>query len=205
MFDPKLIHNCAQLSYQGPIGDEWLDGFYARYVPLSWGKLIGENLHDPKHEEPYYRFLYYLAQVRQPQVSLVLGVWMGIDCAHIAKGYPDGLVYGIDHQGHGGPLEVMRACPNFTYQLEDTVEWGAQCADLLRGKIGLIFWDSSHLYDDTVREWGTYRPLLDESAILVFDDVTPAFEIERFFREQEGEHLLFPGLHYGNCIGVILP
>lgn len=84
-----------------------------------------------------------------------------------------------------------------------------------RGKIGLIFQDSSHHYEASREEWRLYSPLLDSPALWLCDDITPAFynpEVDppglgmvQYFEGLPGEKKLYPDiLHRGNTQGVVI-
>ena len=96
MFDPNLVLKAAQLAYQGPTGDSWLDALYTENVPALWGKILSDGRRDPLHNEPYYRFLYHLCQLRQPEVAMELGVDRGVGSAHMASANAPRLVNGVD-------------------------------------------------------------------------------------------------------------
>ncbi len=206
MFDSNLIFEAAKLADQGPTGDPWLDALYKENVPALWGKILSDGTRDPSHDEPYYRFLYHLCRLRKPEVAMEVGVDRGVGSAHMASGNAPRLVIGVDIQPFSLPSQIAAHYSNYIYHIGDSVR---SVPDLVSrhgidGKIGVMFIDSSHHYVETVQEWEAYLPLLAPDPILVYDDVTPSFDVLKFFEERAGKKLKFPNMHRGNCIGVIL-
>jgi cephalosporin hydroxylase len=52
----------------------------------------------------------------------------------------------------------------------DDVECASTYSDLLKGMINVLFIDTSHLYDHTVKEIAAWFPLLNDKALVIFHD-----------------------------------
>lgn len=171
---------------------------------------ILENL--PGEHHAYHRFLYHLASQSQPETALELGIWHGLGSmymAHAASEY-GGKVIGVDLNAMEWPLK------NFEFIHGDTTskEIANKVISKIKGKIGMVFQDSSHHYLASKKEWEIYSDHLDENAIWVCGDITPAFHdshidppgkgMIQYFDELPGEKRLYNNLHQGNRIGVIL-
>jgi len=82
--------------------------------------------------------------------------------------------------------------------------------DILDGrKIDLLFIDSWHRYDQAMKDWNAYKPLLNEGALVICDDIlegTKGSGIEdmvKFWDEMEGEKFLNSNLHSGYPMGFL--
>lgn len=210
MLEFGLIDTLVEKSNR-PVPDEWLESLQAQF----------------NQRQNYYRFLYYLALVRQPKTILEIGTYFGIGSAYLAAAAKDygGQVIGIDLNSHEmtEPLEksglINSRYGNYRFiQGDSTSESVAeQVRELVKGfgPIGIVFQDSSHHYRASCQEWDIYTQLLDREAVWICDDITPAFYdpkldppgkgMVQYFNERPGEKRLYRNiLHLGNAIGVIL-
>ena len=175
-------------------------------------------LADPKLEalaagEPYRRFLYWVVKELQPGAALELGVDGGQTSALMAAGNKGTRVIGVDHRGLKETAAPFRF-PNFRFLHCDSlgaVEGVRRIAGGF-GKLGVVFQDSSHHAEPSRLEWQYYQPLLAENFVWVCDDITPAFRMTDeplgmvgYFDALPGRKKLYPELHRGNVIGVVLP
>lgn len=82
------------------------------------------------------------------------------------------------------------------------------------GRIGVVYQDSSHHYEASRKEFELYRQLLDQNALWICDDITPAFHdplidppgkgMVQYFGELPGDKRLYPDvLHFGNTQGIV--
>ena len=174
-------------------------------------------LADPKLEaltqgEPYRRFLYWLVRELQPEAALELGVDGGQTSALMAAGNKGTLVIGVDHRGLKDTAAPCRF-PNYRFLHCDTLGAVDGVKQILgQRKLGVVFQDSSHHAEPSRLEWQYYQPLLAKDFIWVCDDITPAFRMldepkgmVDYFENLPGRKRLFPDLHRGNVIGVVLP
>lgn len=166
----------------------------------------------------YYRFLHHVMLRFKPKVAIELGVEFGMASAYMALAAETygGLVIGIDHNFHEIPGKIIsKHCKNYTFIQSDTLKAEDMVLSLFpkddKHPIGLLFQDSSHHYDASVKEWEIYSKYLCEDALWICDDITPAFKTPEesrgmvdYFEERPGKKVLYPGiLHHGNTIGVI--
>jgi len=94
----------------------------------------------------YYRFLRLLTAYLGPRVSVELGVCGGGASLHMALGYPQGKVFGIDITlEYPDNIEyIKKICPNFSFIQTSSLE----AAALYRGPpVGLLFIDTVHTYE----------------------------------------------------------
>jgi len=147
-----------------PTGDEFLDARYQWQID-TFG-----------HPKPYYRLFYRLAEMLKPLMVLELGGWRGTGASHWCP--HSGTVATIDH--HSDPGDdvnkewMLRAVQQYnnlfyfqgwTWDVKDEV-WA------LGKKVRVLFIDSWHHYDKAMRDWDTYRDMLDEDgALVICDDI----------------------------------
>lgn len=159
--------------------------------------------------EPYRRFLFNLCREREIKVAVELGVERGETTALLAAACQQ--VIAVDCREtirfHG----ALEAFPNIHFLWCDTL--GA--AEVVRDmglKINLVFQDSSHHAEHSWQEWLYWNPLLADGWVWVCDDITSAFKMSdeprgmvEYFERLPGQKQLFPGLHIGSTIGVVVP
>jgi len=119
----------------------------------------------------YYRFLKLLAQEFKPKLSVELGVSGGGGSLHLAMGHT-GQVVGIDFQSdHVERIKhIEQNYPNFEFMLDDSVIVAPKVFQKY-GKVDILFIDTDHTYERTMREFNTWKPYLSERAIVCFDDL----------------------------------
>lgn len=120
----------------------------------------------------YYAFFRLLAERVKPKLAVVLGVCGGGDCYHFALGNPSGQVIGVDiAYDHPEQLEYIKeTCPNFRFWQGDSSGSAKEIHDAF-GPIDILFIDTDHTLDTTLKEWEAYKPYLAPGAIVVFDDL----------------------------------
>ena len=193
------IENLIQLS-QNPIDD------------LELERIPG----NPERRN-YYRFLYHLARWRMPYTVLEIGVESGFASAYLSVatvGY-GGHVIGIDHEDKRSvPIQGnYHFIPADSTDMRTWIKVGAMVQDY--GKIGIVYQDSSHHYEASLKEWNLYSGLMDYNAIWICDDITPAFfdpkidppgmGMVQYFEQLPGEKRLYKDmLHFGNTQGIVL-
>lgn len=121
---------------------------------------------------PYYRFLKHLAAEMQPQLSVVLGVCGGGCCLHLAQGHAKGRVIGIDlvNDYPEQVTYIKQNHANFTFWLGDSVEAAFEIFKGF-GYVNLLFIDTTHEYEQTMREYDTWRQYLSKNAAVCLDDL----------------------------------
>jgi len=199
------IDHLVNLS-QNPLTDSWLEQLQTEY---------------DQHEN-YYRFLYHLTLARQPKIVLEIGTFQGVATAHLcaATSTYGGQVIGLDLNQHHTTKELIPQYYDNLHFIEGDstkAEVYGKVYELVEeyGRIGLVYQDSSHHYEASCQEWAMYTRLLDNEAIWVCDDITPAFwdplidppgkGMVQYFDTLSGNKRLYKDvLHYGNVMGILL-
>jgi predicted O-methyltransferase YrrM len=185
------------------------------------------------HVADYYRFFYHLTKMLKPAVIVELGSWQGTSAAHFAAGCSDSKVITVDHHtdpgDEGNKIMTQHAANKFDnmvylqgwtcdeiYKEEKDIHatkgenaFPKVVKELDGAKIDLLFIDSWHVYHQAVRDWEAYKPLLNDDALVIVDDVlkgTPGSAIDgirQFWDELKGEKHLEGSLHGGYPMGFL--
>jgi len=186
------------------------------------------------HGHPYYSFFYFLAKKLKPKVTVELGSWQGTSAACFAAGNPAGLVITVDHHTDPGDeenklltIEATKNLGNLFYHQgwtcpdiyneevdEHALERGQSAlpkvVEQLRGrKIDLLFIDSWHRYDQALRDWEAYKPLLNKGALVICDDIYGGKvgegieDMDKFWADMTGDKFLSVNLHPGYPMGFL--
>jgi predicted O-methyltransferase YrrM len=153
----------------------------------------------------YYRFLRSLTAWWKPNLSVELGLCGGGGSLHMALGYPDGKVIGIDitDDYHDNRRYIEQMCDNFIYWKRDSVE-SAKWVDM---PVDILFIDTVHTYERTMAEYNAWFPELNGNAIIVLDDLFEG-DMEHAWNEIQGYHIRLDNLHpkseLGGGFGIIL-
>lgn len=183
-------------------------------------------------EWPYYRFFYHLSKMLQPRLVVELGGWQGTAAAHFAKGYKNGNVITIDHHSDPGDdkneyamMLAVHECRNLYYlqgwsndKLAKS-QIGQHAIDRISvlpkvkqfpAKIDILFIDSWHVYEYAKEDWQAYRPLLNNPALVICDDIqdgevenAPISGMMRFWSEMPEPKFLNSNLHPGTNMGFV--
>lgn len=146
---------------------------------------------------PYYRFLGTLAKQLKPKLSVVLGVCGGGDCLHLSLGNPEGKVIGVDiAYDHPQQLSyIENTCRNFIFYEGDSVQSAKDIYNKF-GSVDLLFVDTVHTFEATVREVEAWSPYLSSSHIICFDDLFRD-EMAGYWETLEEPKLRLDQLHDG--------
>lgn len=157
----------------------------------------------------YYRFLRILAEEILPALSIELGVGKGAGSMHLALGNPKGKVIGVDGGNHWPEAlkHVEETCPNFEFWQRESVEaagyakqvWSQSENEIL---IDILFIDTLHTYEQTIAEFGAWRPLLSSRAIVLLDDLKFS-GVNRTWEEVVGSKVRLDMLHPESGFGAI--
>lgn len=142
----------------------------------------------------YYRFLHNLAIDKKPRISVVLGVCGGGCCHNLCIGSGTGKVYGIDVANeYKTNIEFLNQHPNFEFVLSDSI----QMAQTFKKKsVDILFIDTIHTYDQTIKEFNAWRPHLAKDAVVLLDDLFREGMLDAW-NELPGEKIRFDSLHVG--------
>ncbi len=174
-----------------------------------------QEQHFGESKSAHYRFFFYLVAQMKPKIALELGVDHGHTVVHMAAANPDTLVLGFDKDMFCADKR-HREYSNCRIHYIDSLDG----EDLIQhfvskhGKIGVVFQDSSHHYEESVKEFEIYSKYLDKNAIWCCDDITPNFHdpdfdppgkgMVEYFGGLSGRKKIYDDLHYGTKIGVVL-
>lgn len=144
---------------------------------------------------PYYRFFEVLARNVKPSLSVVLGVCGGGDCLHLAKGWPEGVVVGIDYaDDHPEHIKYIEDnFPNFYYRVGDSVE----LAEQMKQPVDILFIDTLHTYEQTMKEYNAWLPHLSDKAVICLDDLFRKEGMGQAWAEMPEPKLRLDTLHDG--------
>lgn len=188
MITKDKILELAKLSVE-PLGIPWLEAL--------------ENAH-----APYYRFLYHVAKELNNNsmvTVVVLGINKAVCCAHICEALKtiNNIVLGIDQVMTKEALDVANNCNNFLpicgLSIESKIEH--TIADF--EPIHMVFFDTTHTYQQVKGEFGIMKKYLVDGAVLVFDDVHAAEDsVLKAINEIPGEYIPLDFLHTDLGFGV---
>ena len=120
----------------------------------------------------YYRFLQVLARELRPALSVELGVCGGGGSMHLAEGYPQGVVVGVDCSfDHPEQLNYIQSnYSNFTFWLGDSVADASKVYEKY-GAASIVFVDTIHTKERTIEEFNAWLPYMATNGVICFDDL----------------------------------
>ena len=145
----------------------------------------------------YYRFFKLLAEELKPKLSVELGVCGGGGSLHLAIGHRKGTVIGVDFQwDHPESVDyILTKYKNFKFILGDSV-LAAKTVFKDHGKTDILFIDTTHTEEQTLKEFNAWKPYLSKKAVVCFDDLfRPG--MEEAWNKIPGTKLRFDYLHQG--------
>jgi len=150
---------------------------------------------------PYYRFLQVAARQMQPHLSVELGVCGGGGSLHLARGCPVGQVIGIDVvEDHKENTDFIQAnFPNFKLRIGDSIEL-AQSIRMQYGLVDILFIDTVHTYEQTIKEFNAWQLYLSPGAIVCLDDLHRD-GMEQAWQDLPGHKVRLDMLHPGSTEG----
>lgn len=149
----------------------------------------------------YYRFLNVAARNLQAKLSVELGVCGGGGSLHLALGWPQGQVVGIDVvEDHKENTDFIKnVCPNFKLWIGDSIEL-AQSVRMQYGLVDILFIDTIHTYEQTMKEFHTWEKYLSSGAIVCLDDLHRD-GMEQAWQDLPGNKVRLDMLHPGRDEG----
>jgi len=145
----------------------------------------------------YYRFLKELTRYNSPSLSVELGVCGGGGCLHMCLGYSKGIVAGIDVSNDypENIAHILENFPNFHFIIGDSVEQAKAVYDRW-GKVDILFVDTTHTFEQTMKEYKAWSPYMQFGGIICFDDLfRPG--MPEFWNQLHGEKYRLDFLHPG--------
>lgn len=120
---------------------------------------------DENQNEPYYRFLFLLAQELNsaPTTMVELGTWRGVSAMCMAEGAPGARIVTFDvHQ----QVRDMARRGNIFYANKSSIEANPDLKP-----VDLLFIDTEHDGALPLAEFKAWEPYLAPNAIVLFDDI----------------------------------
>lgn len=165
---------------------------------------------------PYYRFLYELARIVRPALSVELGVRYGTGALHLSMGHLAGTVLAVDITPRSVRMPLY-CQPNIRLVIMDAAKAAQVIAT--HGDPDIVFFDTSHQLEQVRAEEQAITSLCSPGCIQLFDDITNeevkegrrpfnpvekrvAESMDRFWANLPGDKRSFPELHPGRGFGV---
>jgi predicted O-methyltransferase YrrM len=222
-FNLKEIEEMAADHVAKPLGIPFLDNRI-------------EEMRNPQgHVADYYSFFYEFTKRFKPNVVVELGSWQGTSAACFAAGdIQHTSVFTIDHHtdlpndaiSKDLTLKASDAyenlhyyqgwtCPKLYEEQKDLHSIPGENAfpkllsRLNSRKIDVLFIDSWHEYHQAKKDWDAYKPLLNDEALIICDDILEGTvgsgidNMQKFWDEMEGEKFLNNNLHQGYPMGFL--
>lgn len=144
-------------------------------------------------DEPYYRFLYLLAQTYQPKVIVELGTYIGTSARCLSLGAPEAQV--ITYDVNPAAAEHLAGEERIEARTENA------CYAMYKGEpIDLLYIDADHSFNTTMGEWERWLPHVRPGGLIVVDDTDLDDEMRRFMDHVRNYYhfdvLDLPGLHH---------
>ena len=167
-----------------PVGDAFLDGMF-----------------DLDPTAVYYRFLFRLVRSIKPTSVVELGVCTGRSSAHMAAGWPNATLAGIDPS----PLDIspiLARYPSIRW-FKETSTSTTILKDVPDRSVDLCFFDTRHDYDLVSLETRVWLPKMKPGAVMLFDDISLNEGMRAFWTELALPKVSLPWLHWSG-FGVAL-
>ena len=116
----------------------------------------------------YYRFFEAVARLAEPELTVELGTCGGGAALHLAKGFPGGSVISFDVTREPTVQIVERAFPNFRFLQMDVIVGASM---LQEGSVDILFVDTTHTYEQTIKEHSAWRCNMASGGVIFFDDL----------------------------------
>jgi len=189
-----------------------IDDVLAGFIEIDDGYFKGlmqESFDVIGHDNPYYSVFYDLAFQLKPTFVVELGSWRGFAAASFAFGNPKARVVTIDiHRedkiAQQRCIQIAKDIPNMTYINAWT--WDAVTdVEAIGFPIDILFIDAWHEYKYAKKDWELYSPLLNDSALVICDDIMDAegatVDMIKFWEELPGPKFLNDKIHSGIPMG----
>ena len=139
------------------------------------GGFEGDKVWSPDNSSfsPYYFFLYLVAQRVQPKLWVECGLELGRATAFVAHAAPECRCIGIDIGGKicATWLEFLNELSGVAIRRCDSIDWALTNR---HERIDLLHLDSEHSYDQCLREFCYFRPLMAPGGLIFMDDISSA-------------------------------
>lgn len=174
-----------------------------RTSPDPRPKPLQEYPRKPLHETLYYRFLYELVGDLQPAVIVEIGTRRGESAIQMASACPKTQVITIDT--NPGSAEYIRkmGLKNLRSIICDSAKAVPEVE--VWSPIDILFIDSDHVYDQAIREFRDYAPLVRKNGMIILDDIHINEGMDRFWNEIKYPKLELNHLHTKGFGIVIRP
>lgn len=152
----------------------------------------------PETANPYYRFLFSVVRLLEPQVVVECGTYLGTGTIYMATGCSKSIVVTIDKDIRENIMLNRRS--NIFLVKGDTIGAAKVVKEIIGNrKIGLLFLDSTHDGITPMNEFFAYQPFFDNVCIVACDDVPGPLATRdammNFWHSLPGDKVLLPLLH----------
>ena len=137
--------------------------------------------------------LYVITRLRDPNHVFEGGTSWGYSTAHIAQAIkdngkvPDNILASVDIDAdahRNAETYLWEKDIELSLDLCDSVAWLSEGILHNIPNLDMVFIDTSHTYEHTVKEWAAMLPLLDEKSIILFHDAyTEVYGVKKFLSE----------------------
>lgn len=168
----------------------------------------------PSADTPYYSFLYYVTQHlistqmkegKEPKLNvLILGVYRGVDMAHVAQAMLDTCgtsgdvsVVGIDIQETSEAIDVYELYDDYVDYISGVSSIDTSIEEELSSvydAFDIIFFDSLHERQHLEKEVDVWLKYTKDSCVLLFDDVQ-LDNMDEIIRKIDGVYIPLNHLH----------
>lgn len=152
------------------------------------------GLYGRDDSNPYYDFLYHLAQEMKPKIIVELGTWKGDSTCRLAYGAPEAKVITVDIGALPEAYEKTKKFDNI-----EMVKGGSldnKIIDYIPDEIDILFIDTLHDYEQVMAEYIAYSPKVKKGGVILYDDVIINKGMEMFWEEVSIPKINLPELHY---------
>lgn len=153
----------------------------------------------------YYRLLYEIVKWHKPGYTLEIGVDKGGSTMTLAAAHPAGTVISVDIDKasceNARKIAVARGLLNLQVVENDSLKHVKFLQGIGR-KADLLFLDGYHDFKHAFSEYEQYRPLMNQGAIILFDDIHESKDMESVWDHVVDPKIELPKAHwtgFGAC------
>ncbi len=143
-----------------------------RIETVDWcvkNRWVDDVVSDPRFPPSgYYKVFYLIMRELKPDVAVELGTCGGGASLHMALGNPNTEVFTFDIAREPSVVVAEEMASNFHFYREDSVLASER---FWNPEVEFLFIDTTHTYEQTMREYEAWLPKMDKKGIIAMDDV----------------------------------
>lgn len=170
---------------------------YEKALEIPIGQMPDRLANLPKADEPYRRFLYFLARELKAIISLELGVYMGVGLAHLAAG--SATAVGVDKVDLG--FALLEPFYNCRVQIDDSINF---LRSYLGPQFNIIHIDTIHQPSHVAQELELALSRIADDGVICIDDIDYSEDMWAWWQSLKLPKRNLKGLH-ATGFGVIVP